>query len=160
MGFQDDGHFKSVNTGRLWYKNHPFILSSQATKVFYVSDTRLRGNWRVVQKFTHRHLWSVKETETGMGPGGGGLTYQDENSEEVPVKENETHVQTRVRRDQQERVLVDAAVVEGIRKKIKVVVNAHESEDEDDDYDDTMYQYYEETSTGHGIPGFSVDDDE
>ncbi|KAK1615718.1 hypothetical protein QYE76_021235 [Lolium multiflorum] len=62
-GFDDDGHFKSVNTEKFWYKNDPFILTSQATKVFYVPDTSLKGKWQVVQKFHHRHLWSVKENE-------------------------------------------------------------------------------------------------
>ena len=77
-GIRDDGHFKSINTGRCWYKSDPFILTTQATKVFYVPDTDLRGNWQVVQKFQHRHLWSVKETEMEKGlNGGGGLTYQE-----------------------------------------------------------------------------------
>jgi len=44
-GLRDDGHFKSINTGRCWYKNDPFILTTQATKVFYLQDTALRGNW-------------------------------------------------------------------------------------------------------------------
>ena len=96
--------------------------------------------------------------DIGNGPGGGGLTYQDEKSEEVPVKEKETHVQTRVRR--LERVVLDAAVVEGIRKRRKVVADAHERDDDDDD---TMEQYCagdEQTRTSHGIPAFRVDDDE
>ena len=100
-GLRDDGHFTSVNTGRCWYKSHPFILTSQATKVFYVPDTRFRGNWRVVQKFMHRHLWRVTETNGENAPGGGGLTYQDEiNGTEIPVQAREATVQTRVRRDE------------------------------------------------------------
>jgi hypothetical protein len=47
----DDGHFESINTGRCWFKNDPFILTTQATKVFYVPDTAFGGNWCVVQKF-------------------------------------------------------------------------------------------------------------
>ena len=50
-GIQDDGHFKSINTRRCWYKSDTFILTTQATKVFHVPDTDLRGNWQVVQKF-------------------------------------------------------------------------------------------------------------
>ena len=138
---RDDGHFKSVNTGRCWYKSDPFILTTQATKVFYLPDTRFHGNWRVVQNFQHRHLWRVTETETEVekGPGGGGLSYQDENSSEVPVQTHEATVQTRLRRDGQDCVRVAAAVVEGIKKKIKVVVDGHESDDAADD--DTMLQY-------------------
>ena len=110
-GLKDDGHFKTINTGRLWYKSDPFILTNQATKVFYVPDTTLGGNWRVVQKFQHRHLWSVKETEAEKGPGAGaGLTYQDDVSAQVPVQEREGSVQTRRRRDQ-ERVQIGRAHV-------------------------------------------------
>ena len=160
-GFKDDGHFKSVNTGRFWYKSHPLILSSQATKVFYVPDTRLHGNWRVVQKFQHRHLWSVKESEIEKGPGDVGLTYQDENSTEVPVQAHEANVQTRLRRDRQEPVLVDAAIVESIKKKRKVMLDGHESEDDEGDH--TMLQYCsdgEERRTGHRVPGFGIEDDD
>lgn len=28
-----------------------------------IPDTDLRGDWKVVQKFQHRHLWSVTENE-------------------------------------------------------------------------------------------------
>ncbi|KAK1698324.1 hypothetical protein QYE76_015021 [Lolium multiflorum] len=39
-GFDDDGHFKSVNTEKFWYKTDPFILTSQATKIS-CSDSNL-----------------------------------------------------------------------------------------------------------------------
>lgn len=63
---REDRHFKSINTERCWYKNDPFILTTQATKVFYVPDTDLGGHWRVVQKFQHGHLWTLKESEVGV----------------------------------------------------------------------------------------------
>ena len=141
-GIRDDGHFKTINTGRLWYKSDPFILTNQATKVFYVPDTALGGKWQVVQKFQHRHLWSVKETEATKGPGDGvGLTYQDDEVEKVPVQEREGSVQTRWRRDQ-DSVLVDAAAVEKIKKRRKEVVAADDSEDDEaNPTDPTMFQY-------------------
>jgi hypothetical protein len=140
-GIRDDGHLKSINTGRCWYKSDPFILTTQATKVFYVPDTDLRGNWQVVQKFQHRHLWSVKETEVEKGlNGGGGLTYQDDDTTEVPVQEKEPSVHTRLRWGR-ERVLPDAAFVEKIRKRRKEVVEGHECEDEGNMVDDTVFQY-------------------
>ena len=37
-GLKDDGHFKSINIGKCWYKNDPFILATQSTKVFYLQD--------------------------------------------------------------------------------------------------------------------------
>lgn len=156
-GVRDDGYFKSINIGRFWYKNDPFILTTMATKVFYVPDTLYHGNWRVVQKFQHRHLWSVKEIQTEEGPGVRDLAYQDDESTEVPVQPKESNVQTRLRRDR-ERVLVDAAVVERSKKRRKEVVDVHESEDEDE----TMLQYHsddDDERAGHRNPGFDLDDE-
>ena len=59
---KDDGFFKSINFGSLWYNS--LILATQARKVFYLPDTRLGKNWHVVQTFEHRHLYNVSETET------------------------------------------------------------------------------------------------
>ena len=112
--------------------------------VVYLPDTLLHEKWRVVQNFEHRHLWSVIETEVEKGPGGGGLTYQDDDSTEVPLQADadsmEITVQRIVRR-YRERVLVDAATVEGIKKIRKVVAEGHESEDEENRTDHTMLQY-------------------
>jgi hypothetical protein len=38
---KDDGFFKSINFGSLWYKNDSYILATQARKVFYLADTKL-----------------------------------------------------------------------------------------------------------------------
>ncbi|XP_071680378.1 uncharacterized protein [Lolium perenne] len=132
-GFDGDGHFKSVNTEKFWYKNDPFILTSQATKVFYVPDTKLKGKWQVVQKFHHRHLWSVKENE--QGPGVAGLSYQDEDSSQVPVQEKEGTARSRTRSDQ-ERVLLEKVIVDKLKKRSKEVVP-----EEIEEVDQTMYQY-------------------
>jgi hypothetical protein len=64
-GLQDDGHFKSINVQSLWYKTDPFILSSQAKKIFYIQDTSLSKDWRVVQKFEHRNIYDVAEKDEG-----------------------------------------------------------------------------------------------
>ena len=45
---KDDGFFKSINVGSLWYKNDCYILSTQSRKVFYLPDTRWGQNWQVV----------------------------------------------------------------------------------------------------------------
>ncbi|KAE8813431.1 hypothetical protein D1007_09435 [Hordeum vulgare] len=68
----------------------------------------------------------------------------------------EVPVQRRVRRDR-ERVLIDAATVEGITKRRKVVADGHESEDEENMTDHSMLQYCsddEENRSGHRVPGF------
>jgi hypothetical protein len=41
---KDDGFFRSINHACIWYKDDPFILSTQATKVFYLEDTKYRGD--------------------------------------------------------------------------------------------------------------------
>lgn len=60
-GLRDDEHFKSINVQSLWYKNDPFILAIQAKKIFYMQDTSLGKDWRVVQKFEHRNIYDVSE---------------------------------------------------------------------------------------------------
>lgn len=64
-GLRDDGYFKSLNHKALRYKKDPFILASQAEQVFYMEDTHLGKDWKVVQTFSHRHLYDVPESETG-----------------------------------------------------------------------------------------------
>ena len=98
-------------------------------------------------------------TEHQMEEGAGvrDLAYQDDESTEVPVQAKECNVQTRLRRDR-ERVLVDAAVVERIKKTRKEVVDVHESGDEDE----TMLQYHsgdEDERVGHRNHGFDLDDE-
>jgi hypothetical protein len=48
---KDDGFFRSINVGSLWYKNDCYILATQARKVFYLSDTRFGKNGKL-----YRHL--------------------------------------------------------------------------------------------------------
>jgi hypothetical protein len=62
-GLRGDGHFESINVQSLWYKTDPFILATQSKKVFYLQDTSLGKDWRVVQKFEHRNIYDVSESE-------------------------------------------------------------------------------------------------
>ncbi|CAL1388845.1 unnamed protein product [Linum trigynum] len=43
---------------RLWYSADPYVLANQAKQVFYINDPKLGLNWRVVQRFNHRHIFS------------------------------------------------------------------------------------------------------
>lgn len=52
-----DNDFVSINLGKKWYIDDFFVLASQVNQVFYVADTKLKGNWHVVQKVSHRHLF-------------------------------------------------------------------------------------------------------
>ncbi|KAK8996639.1 hypothetical protein V6N11_081905 [Hibiscus sabdariffa] len=58
-----DGHLLSINISKYWYESDPFILSVQAKQVFYLDDTKLGKDWKVVQKFHHRHLFDVPEMQ-------------------------------------------------------------------------------------------------
>jgi hypothetical protein len=60
---KDDGFFRSINVGSLWYKNDCYILATHARKVFYLPDTRIGKNWQVVQTFEYKHLYNVSQTE-------------------------------------------------------------------------------------------------
>ena len=55
----EDRHFTSVNVACAWYEWQPFILATQA--VFYVSDTKLHGDWQVVQHIQPRNEFDVLE---------------------------------------------------------------------------------------------------
>lgn len=63
MGIRKDTHFTSVNVSSTWYRNDPYILASQAKQVFFVDDLKLGGNWKIVQRFNHRHVFDVPEDE-------------------------------------------------------------------------------------------------
>ncbi|XP_028066963.1 uncharacterized protein LOC114269797 [Camellia sinensis] len=56
-------HFTIVDVTSRWYKDDSFILPSQVEQVFYVNDTKLGTNWRVVEKFQHRGIWDVPEMD-------------------------------------------------------------------------------------------------
>ncbi|XP_066364931.1 uncharacterized protein [Miscanthus floridulus] len=53
--------FYGVLKESLWYKTDPFILATQSKKIFYLQDTSLGKDWRVVQKFEHRNIYDVAE---------------------------------------------------------------------------------------------------
>ncbi|XP_066396232.1 uncharacterized protein [Miscanthus floridulus] len=55
--------FYGVLKESLWYKTDPFILATQLKKIFYLQDTSLGKDWRVVQKFEHRNIYDVAEKD-------------------------------------------------------------------------------------------------
>ena len=60
---QHDYNIMSINISSQWYKDEPFILASQAEKVFYLDDLKDDSNWKVVYKVNHRHLWDFPEQD-------------------------------------------------------------------------------------------------
>nr|XP_051215266.1 uncharacterized protein LOC127332988 [Lolium perenne] len=70
-----------------------------------------------------------------MGPGVAVLSYQDEDSSQVPVQEKEGTARSRTRSDQ-EHVLLEKVIVDKLKKRSKEVVPK-----EIEEVDETMYQY-------------------
>ncbi|KAK8578248.1 hypothetical protein V6N13_090915 [Hibiscus sabdariffa] len=58
-----DDHLLSINIDKYWYESDPFILSVQTKQVFYLDDTKLGKDWKVVQKFHHRHLFDAPQMQ-------------------------------------------------------------------------------------------------
>lgn len=77
-GIRTDKYFTSVNVSRTWYENDPFVLSIQANQVFYLSDTKLGGNWQIVQKIKPRNVYDVLEREENIIPEKDNEAYQEE----------------------------------------------------------------------------------
>jgi hypothetical protein len=48
---KDDGFFRSINVGSLWYKTDFYILATEARKIFYLLDTNLEKIGKL-----YRHL--------------------------------------------------------------------------------------------------------
>ena len=65
------------------------IAGTQATTIFYLKDTAKNAkSWSVVQKFTHKRLWSMTENNNDERSGGSGLSYQDDTCECFQVRLN------------------------------------------------------------------------
>jgi hypothetical protein len=134
---KEDRFFKSINHGSLWYKDDPFILATQARKVFYLLDTKYREKWRVVQKFSHRHLWNVAENDNENIPNDAVLSYQDDVCEGVHVELTEGYLENE-QPVSEDGVQVDASVVDDLRAQIEAEWQQDESGDGEDE---TIWQY-------------------
>jgi hypothetical protein len=149
---KDDGFFKSINTGSLWYKNDSFILATQARQVFYLPDTKFGKGWQVVQTFGHRHLFNVLEID-GVVPNV--APYQEEEHIEMDERHSEeSHVMPNMplNREDNEVNVVDAAEVEQL---IKENQSWSYNIDEDEE-DDTILEYCNEAED----PPVEVDSDD
>ncbi|WVZ93355.1 hypothetical protein U9M48_039342, partial [Paspalum notatum var. saurae] len=134
-GTKDDGYFRSINVERCWYKNDPYILATQSTQVFYLHDTKLGKGWKVVQKFEHRHLYDVTETEEHTSD----VAYQDDicSSIEYILSDIDPCLE-HLHRVDEDACRIDAAIVDKARGSTEDALHDTDSEDEDD----TLQQYY------------------
>lgn len=84
-----DPHSTSVDIRSRWYKDDPFVLPSQVQQVFYLNDTKLGENWRVVERFERRGIWNVPEMDDFEANNAPNDEFQQEETTEfVPVVED------------------------------------------------------------------------
>lgn len=83
-----DDDFVSVNTGSKWYQNDSFVLASQVSQVFCVRDTKLKGDWLVVQKAPHRHLFDPEVwNQVNEDDASDDIAFQEEEATNVSIDE-------------------------------------------------------------------------
>lgn len=166
-GIRVDKHFTSVNASRTWYNNDPFVLANQARQVFYVNDTKLRGDWKVVQRINPRNVYDVLEKEeANMGKGSIEAYQQEEQVAEDGIilqdhieggnnEEGEDTSPIQLRRLDVAAETVDADIVQanmgGQQMEDTFVVD-----DEFDEEDDTLMNYFTEEE---GVVGSDDDTD-
>ena len=134
---KNDGHFRSINVERNWYQSDPFILASQARKIFYVDDILCGQNWHVVQKFEHRCMFDVEETElTNVHQDETGSDNEldsivDDHLDEPAIVYRQEHGETT-----------------SVAGNLQVLMNRREEDigedSDDDDEDDTVLEYCSE----------------
>jgi len=148
---KNDGYFKSISHGSCWYKDDALILATQATKVFYLDDNKHGEPWKVVQKFSHRHLWNVNEVENDDKQEGGiDLTYQDDEQEISQVEAHEGSSVDEQSVNEEDGISVEASLVDQIRRQRELEVeDDHEMYN---DVDDTLGQYDSENEGTIMIP--------
>jgi len=148
---KNDGYFKSISHGSCWYKDDALILATHATKVFYLDDNKHGEPWKVVQKFSHRHLWNVNEVENDDKQEGGiDLTYQDDEQEISQLQAHEGSSVDEQPVNEEDGISVEASLVDQIRRQRELEVeDDHEMYN---DVDDTLGQYDSENEGTIMIP--------
>ena len=119
-----------------WYKEDPFILSTQAQQVFYTED-RLNGPaWKVVQPYSNKNKWDMLEDIVEYTNSGRNtieiLQESTSGSVELAVEVPNFESITYHRLEVASKVIVDEEVISLIET------------DEDLEVDDTMVEYFDE----------------
>jgi hypothetical protein len=129
---KDDGFFKSINAGGLWYKDDSLILATQFRKVFYLPDTKFGKNWQAVQTFDHRHLYNVRETTV---PFNGPAYQEDECCEDEGRRQVVSDFTSKqpLNRDDECGTMFQAAEISRLRNERANHVYESDSEDDGDD---------------------------
>ncbi|XP_066338417.1 uncharacterized protein [Miscanthus floridulus] len=152
IGLRDDEHFKSINVQSLWYKTDPFILATQSKKIFYLQDTSLGKDWRVVQKFEHRNIYDVAEKDEASHD-----VHQDDycsDTEHVVQAGADKEVTHNIQGG-------EASIIEGNLQDVisckKQPIIHEDSEDEEED--ETVLQYYSDGGNDNN-DDMSLDDED
>lgn len=140
-GINIDENFTSVNVSKKWYNDDSFVLATQATQVFYLEDTKLRGTWQVVQKVTHRNVYDVLEKNEETIPENDDEAYQQEEHLRREEIQSEDVSLVQLNREDVEPDEVDENVV---NQNLMVVGNDFIDDDSEVEEDDTLLDYYSE----------------
>ena len=155
VGLRDDKHFKSINVQSFWYKTDPFILADQAKKIFYLQDTTPQcKDWRVVQKFEHRNIYDVAETEEGSHD-----VHQDDycsDTEHVVQEGYDNEVLHNV--EGGEATIIEGNLQELIRNKKEADINVEDSDHEEEDT--TVLQYCSDGGDENNDDMYTDDEDD
>jgi len=153
-GVRDDGHFKSINIESLWYKSDPFILAAQSKKIFYLPDTALGRDWRIVQKFEHRDIYDVHEKEARHGE-----VHQDDSCSDTEREVQEFNVDGDLHnlQDDGEVTIVEGNLGDLIARNKNATLEGSDDETEEDD---TILQYCSDNGSMEVDDIDSVDSDD
>ena len=135
-----DGDIISVNVSRTWYENDSYVLACQAKHIFYVNDTKLGKNWRVMQKFQHRHVFDVPEMQNDSMDISNDEVYQDELQEQANVHYVGVQEMDLLLRDDMDPKILDNNIIENnirtefVNEEEEDILEEHYSEEEEAEF--------------------------
>lgn len=148
-GIRVGKHFTSVDVSRKRYVDDPFVLASQASQCFYLSDTKLRGTWKVVQRVDPRSVYDVLEKKTEADV----LHDVYQHEEQIVVNEIQDE---EIQLNNLERADVASDEIEAsLINKIKSTYLQSTAVDEDEGEDDTLIDYFSEKEDSASSDGES-----
>ncbi|KAI0519847.1 hypothetical protein KFK09_007308 [Dendrobium nobile] len=142
-----DDDFTSINMSKTWYDNDPYVLAGQVTQVFYVQDTKLRGDWHVVQKVQHRHLFDptllnyLNENQLNTDQLTENITYQEDEQNDINFQDDFGEIGLLHREDVEPQILES---VQNVHLQPTQTTDFLCDEDEEEEYDATLAEYFSE----------------
>ncbi|KAI0504586.1 hypothetical protein KFK09_015538 [Dendrobium nobile] len=142
-----DDDFTSINMSKTWYDNDPYVLAGQVTQVFYVQDTKLRGDWHVVQKVQHRHLFDptllnyLNENQLNTDQLTENITYQEDEQNDINFQDDFGEIGLLHREDVEPQILES---VQNVHLQPTQTTDFICDEDEEEEYDATLAEYFSE----------------